>query len=149
MIDSAKIGVLVDIGKFAALIPLTTVWLATEAGLDLVIAMVLIRYLWRLKTESPKTNSIINRSIKVSIQSGSFTSVCACCAVTAFILCPEAYLYAVYTWPFGRLYSNSLLHALISRKILSEIAHGTSEAHDIESFPVSPRINTIQIRSGN
>ncbi|KAH8813767.1 hypothetical protein DL96DRAFT_503999 [Flagelloscypha sp. PMI_526] len=146
MIDGAKIGLLVDMDKFAALIPLTTAWLATEAGVDIVIATVLSRALWRRKTGSTRTNTIINRCTVAAIQSGLFSSVFALAVVVAFLLSPDTYLYAIFAWPLGKIYSNSLLYTLVTRKELAKIAYGTSEAQDLGVFPTSTKISSIRIQ---
>ncbi|KAH8831664.1 hypothetical protein DL96DRAFT_1552932 [Flagelloscypha sp. PMI_526] len=147
MIDSVRIAILVDMSRFAALVPLTTAWLVTEAGVDIIIAAYVLKYflavlsraLWKSKTGSTRTNTIINRCIAASIQSGLFSSVFALGVVVAFLLSPDTYLYAIFAWPLGRIYSNSMLYTLVARKGLAKIAYGTSVAQNT-------RISSIQIK---
>ncbi|KAH8800579.1 hypothetical protein DL96DRAFT_1776316 [Flagelloscypha sp. PMI_526] len=148
IIESIKIGMLIDITKFAALIPLTTAWLATEAGVDILITIALSRALWKNKTQSARTNALINRCIMTSIQSGLFTSVFAIACLLAFILSPKTYLYAIFAWPLVKTYSNSLLYTLVSRKELAKIAYGTAPALEVgaNSFPMSPQISSVHIQ---
>ncbi|KAH8796236.1 hypothetical protein DL96DRAFT_1541168 [Flagelloscypha sp. PMI_526] len=107
IMDGVRIVFLVDIRKLTATVPLTITWLALEAGVDIVIAAVLSRALWRSKTGFARTNTIINRCIAASIQSGLFSSVFALGVMAAFLNSKNTYLYAIFAWPLGKIYSNA------------------------------------------
>ncbi|KAH8825035.1 hypothetical protein DL96DRAFT_1611727 [Flagelloscypha sp. PMI_526] len=145
IIACTKSWLLVDITKFAVLIPVSTAWLAIEAGVDIIITVTLSRALWRSKTGFVRTDTIVNRCIRVVIQSGLFSSVFAIMNFLVFILRPDTYLYAIFNWPLGRIYSNSLIYTLVARRELSGIARGTVEFADTGSnaFPMSPQRGSI------
>ncbi|KAH8806546.1 hypothetical protein DL96DRAFT_624033 [Flagelloscypha sp. PMI_526] len=106
VIDCTKAWLLVDVTKFSALIPLTIAWLAIEAGIDIIVAVILSRSLWRCKTGFTRTNTVINRCVRASIQSGLVSSVFAILNFLVFVLRSDTYLYAIFHWPLGRIYSN-------------------------------------------
>ncbi|KAH8825032.1 hypothetical protein DL96DRAFT_1817633 [Flagelloscypha sp. PMI_526] len=148
VIAPAWAGLTYDATKWKSIIPISITWRGTEAGVDVVIAVVLSRAFWRSKTGLTRTNTILNRCIRTSIQSGLFTSVIAVADVLIFAFWPVSYLYAILGWPIGRIYSNSLLYTLVIRKELADIAHGTADMRDTRSisFPMSPQTNSIHVQ---
>ncbi|KAH8789458.1 hypothetical protein DL96DRAFT_793252 [Flagelloscypha sp. PMI_526] len=141
-------GLVVDLTKLAPLIPWVIVWLAIEAAVDIVITAILSRALWRSRTGLARTNTVIHRCIKAAIQSGLFSSVFAFASLFTFALWNTTYLYTIFSWPLGRIYSYSLLYTLVIRKELSEIVYGASDAGDVRmnSFPTSLRISSVHFR---
>ncbi|KAH8818698.1 hypothetical protein DL96DRAFT_1621742 [Flagelloscypha sp. PMI_526] len=137
---------LIDITKFFTLIPLTTAWLAIESGVDIIITGVLSRALWRSRTGITRTNTIINRCIRAAIQSGLFPSVFAFLHFIVFFFWPYTYLYAIFHYPLGRIYSNSLIYSLVVRKELANIASAPATTTGSNAFPVVPRATSISIR---
>ncbi|KAH8825033.1 hypothetical protein DL96DRAFT_1736847 [Flagelloscypha sp. PMI_526] len=148
IVASIKAGLLIDITKFVALVPLSIAWLAIEAGVDIIITVVLSKALWRSKTGFTRTNTIINRCIWAAIQSGLFSSVAAIAILVGVAFWTDTYLYVIFAWPLGRIYSNSLLHTLVARKEFAQIAYGTAEAGNAvsNSFPTSLQISSVQFR---
>ncbi|KAH8833064.1 hypothetical protein DL96DRAFT_1552101 [Flagelloscypha sp. PMI_526] len=148
VIACTKVGLLADVTKFVPLIPLVIVWLALEAGLDIIITTILSRALWRSKTGLARTNTIIHRCIRAAIQSGLFTSVFAFADLVGFVFWTDTYLYIIFGWPLGRIYSSTFLYTLIIRKDLSRIAYGTSQAGHagVNSLPMSLQISSVHFR---
>ncbi|KAH8829005.1 hypothetical protein DL96DRAFT_1023869 [Flagelloscypha sp. PMI_526] len=144
----AKAGLLVDVTKFAPLIPLVIVWLAIEALVNIIVTVTLSRALWQSKTGVARTNTIIHQCIRAAVQSGFFSSVFALAGLLCFVFWTSTYLYVIFGWPVGRIYSYSLLYTLIIRKELSHIAYGTPDAGDVRmnSFPISLRISPVHFR---
>ncbi|KAH8836164.1 hypothetical protein DL96DRAFT_110423 [Flagelloscypha sp. PMI_526] len=125
-----------DLSKFSVLIPLNTAWLCLEAGVDIIVTVTLSRVLWKSKTGLARTDTVINRCVKAAIQSGLFSSVFAVLHFLAFIFWSENYLYAIFHWPLGRIYSNSLIYTLVARKDLAKIADGKVDSRS-NTFPIS------------
>ncbi|KAH8794395.1 hypothetical protein DL96DRAFT_1690717 [Flagelloscypha sp. PMI_526] len=141
VIVGTKSGLLVDVTKFAPLIPWVIVWLAIEAAVNIIVTVTLSRALWRSKTGLARTNTIIHRCIRAAVQSGFFSSVFAFAGLLCFVVWTSTYLFL----------RKSLLYTLVIRKELSSIAYGTSDAGDIRhfqmnSFPMSLQISTVHIR---
>ncbi|KAH8824619.1 hypothetical protein DL96DRAFT_214516 [Flagelloscypha sp. PMI_526] len=147
VIAIAWAGLTYDAAKWASIIPLIITWRGTEAGVDVAITVALSTILWRSKTGFTRTNTILNRCIRTSIQSGLFSSLVAVADLVVFALWPVSYLYTIPCWPLGRIYTNSLLYTLLARKELAEIANRTAECRDSESasFPTFAQINSIRV----
>ncbi|KAH8818931.1 hypothetical protein DL96DRAFT_1820293 [Flagelloscypha sp. PMI_526] len=128
-------GIIFDATKLGPVIPLATVWMVTLASVDIIITVTLSRALWRRRTGLPGTNTIIHRCIRASIQSGLFSSVFALANIAGFFFWNNTYVYLIFGWPSGRIYSNSLLHTLVARKEHAEIANRTVELQFTRSFP--------------
>ncbi|KAH8818935.1 hypothetical protein DL96DRAFT_376096 [Flagelloscypha sp. PMI_526] len=141
-------GVIKDVNKLTLVIPLEIVWLATVAGVDIVITVSLSRALWRRKTGYPGSDTIINRCIRASVQSGLFSSVFALASLAGFVFLTNTHVNLIFGFPSERIYSNSLLYTLVSRKEHAEIANKTIEIRRTGSFslPHSPEINPIHIQ---
>ncbi|KAH8818933.1 hypothetical protein DL96DRAFT_1715206 [Flagelloscypha sp. PMI_526] len=139
------VGIFVDATKPIPVIPLEIAWLATVAGVDIVITVTLSRALWRSKTGFLATDTNINRCIRASIQSGLFSSVFALAGLAAFAFWGNTHVNMIFGWPSGRIYSNSLLYTLVSRKEHAEIANRTIEIQRTELFspPVPPQISSV------
>ncbi|KAH8794396.1 hypothetical protein DL96DRAFT_1690718 [Flagelloscypha sp. PMI_526] len=147
-----KAGFLVDVTKFAPLIPWVIVWLAIEAAVNIIVTVTLSRALWQSKTGLARTNTIIHQCIRAAVQSGFFSSVFSLAGLLCFVLWTSTYLYVIFGWPVGRIYSyalhKSLLYTLVIRKELSNMAYGASEAGDVRmnSFAISLRISPVHFR---
>ncbi|KAH8829004.1 hypothetical protein DL96DRAFT_1023574 [Flagelloscypha sp. PMI_526] len=131
VIACIQAALLVDLAKFAAIVPLATACLGMEAGVDIIITVFLSRTLWLSKTGRTRTNTIIHRCSGAAIQSGLFSSVFAIANLVVFVLWTDTYLYTIFSWPLGRIYSYSLLYTLVIRKELLRIAYGTSDAEGV------------------
>ncbi|KAH8818961.1 hypothetical protein DL96DRAFT_376897 [Flagelloscypha sp. PMI_526] len=141
-------GIIFDATKLASVTPLAITWMSILPIVDTAITVTLSRALWRSKTGFPKTNTIIHRCIRASIQSGLFSSVIAIAILASFLFWSNAYTNLIFGWPSGRIYSNSLLYTLVARKEHAEIANRTTEVQDIGSFPFlsSPHISSIRFQ---
>lgn len=76
-----------------------TKWLFISAG-------ILIYAFARSKTGFRKTDSVINRLIRGSIQTGLFVSIFALGDLFTFTLHGNTNLYAMFAYPIGRIYTN-------------------------------------------
>ncbi|KAH8818932.1 hypothetical protein DL96DRAFT_375953 [Flagelloscypha sp. PMI_526] len=141
-------GVIKDINKLTLVIPLEIVWLSTIASVDIVINVTLSRTLWRSKAGFPGTDTIINRCIRASIQSGLFSSVFALASLAGFVFWTNTHVNLIFGFPLGRIYSNSLLYTLVSRKEYAEISNRVIEIRYAGSFllPHSPEVSPIRLQ---
>ncbi|KAH8829003.1 hypothetical protein DL96DRAFT_1023496 [Flagelloscypha sp. PMI_526] len=148
VIASIKLGRLDDLTKLAPLIPLVTAWLALEAGVDIIITVILSKALWQSKTGSARTDTVIHRCIKAAVQSGLFSSVFAFACLLSFVFWNNTFLFTIFSWPLGRIYSYSLFYTLVIRKELSNIAYGSSNIGGAQtnSFPRSLQISSVHFR---
>lgn len=88
-----------------------------------MITGVLTYTLKKARTGFHKTDTIINRLIRGAVQTGLFASIFALCDLFSFLLRRQTYLYAMFAYPIGRIYTNvsTFLDARLfsCRKLLS------------------------------
>lgn len=74
---------------------------------SLFIAAAILTYAFaRSKTGFRKTDTVINRLIRGSIQTGLFVSIFALGDLFTFVLHGNTNLYAMFAYPIGRIYTN-------------------------------------------
>ena len=71
-----------------------------------MLLVILSYVLSRSRTGFRRTDTIINRLIRGAIQTGLFASVFALADLFSFVLHRETYLYAMFAYPIGRIYTN-------------------------------------------
>ncbi|KAF9526426.1 hypothetical protein CPB83DRAFT_837351 [Crepidotus variabilis] len=123
-------GILHEVKNFAPLKPFVISWLGFQTAADLSITLVLTYMLARSKTGFRKTDSIINRMIRGAVQTGLFASIFALGDLFSFVLHQDTLLYAMFAYPIGRIYTNTLLDTLNSRKKLMEKADEIDDDDD-------------------
>ncbi|KAH9486258.1 hypothetical protein JR316_0000322 [Psilocybe cubensis] len=129
-------GIIDKVAYFAPLTPYVICWLGFQTAADLTITTVLTYVLARSRTGFRKTDTVVNRLIRGAIQTGLFASLFALADLFSFVLHRNTNLYAMFAYPIGRIYTNTLLDTLNSRAELkaasanaqntSEIGNGTS-----------------------
>ncbi|KAF9451650.1 hypothetical protein P691DRAFT_698895 [Macrolepiota fuliginosa MF-IS2] len=123
-------GILHEVAKFGPLGPFVTCWLTFQTAADVMITVTLIWTLKKARTGFRKTDTIINRLIRGAVQTGLFASIFALCDMFAFQFRRETYLYAMFAYPIGRIYTNTLLDTLNARNSLKQQNGATM---DVES----------------
>lgn len=94
------------VAKFGPLSPFVVCWLGFQTAADVMITTVLIYALKNARTGFHKTDTIINRLIRGAVQTGLFASIFALCDLFSFLLRRQTYLYAMFAYPIGRIYTN-------------------------------------------
>ncbi|KAH8834440.1 hypothetical protein DL96DRAFT_1676558, partial [Flagelloscypha sp. PMI_526] len=83
------------------------IWFITTAVNDVLIAGILSYYLNRLKTGVEKTDKLVSRIIKLTVETGSVTALTAVLIVITFFLAPPWFL--MLSDCIGKLYANNLM----------------------------------------
>jgi len=120
-------GVINQVKNFAPLKPFVICWLGFSTAADLSITGILAFSLSRSLTGFRKTDTIVNRLIRGAIQTGLFASIFALADLFSFLLHQDTFLYAMFAYPIGRIYTNTLLDTLNSRIQLRILAARTRE----------------------
>ncbi|KAH7882693.1 hypothetical protein F5I97DRAFT_1931304 [Phlebopus sp. FC_14] len=105
------------VGKFAELQQLriiNCIWLASAAIGDVLIAGTLVWYLSRRRTGFAETDNIINRIMRLTVQTGLITAICAVTDLVCYMTITSG-IHLIFNIPLAKLYSNSLLSSLNSR----------------------------------
>ncbi|KAK7042080.1 hypothetical protein R3P38DRAFT_2888445 [Favolaschia claudopus] len=98
--------------------PLTITINALSTAADVFITMILCFMLHRSNPASLETESMVNRLILFTINTGLLTSLCAVAALVSLIISPRTLIYASFYFCIGRLYSNALLASLNARSVI-------------------------------
>ncbi|KAG1792445.1 uncharacterized protein HD556DRAFT_1379585 [Suillus plorans] len=89
---------------------------AVAAAGDILIAVLLCTFLQRSRTGFRRSDTMINKLMLFTINTGLITSVCAMMSFISIVLWPDTYIYIAFYFCVGRLYCNSLLATLNARK---------------------------------
>jgi hypothetical protein len=92
-----------------------TTWLVSSAVCDVAIAISLALSLYNSRTGNSVTDDIINRIIRLVVQTGAITAISAIADVALFLALPRTSLNFIWDLPLSKLYTNSLLSTLNAR----------------------------------
>ncbi|OCH88470.1 hypothetical protein OBBRIDRAFT_780090 [Obba rivulosa] len=109
------------------------IWLAFATLADIAIAATLVLYLRRRRTGFTQTDHVVNRIIRLTVQTGLITTVFTITDVILFVVSPTG-LHLIFNLSLSKLYSNSLMSSLNSRAAWQP-ENGASERR--ESLQVS------------
>lgn len=110
----------VNLGSWA-LIP-TINWLTKTANslstiTDISISGTLIYLLHSSRTGYKRSDSMINRLIIFTVNTGAITSLCALCVIICVSVSPTTLIYVAFYVCTSRLYTNTLLATLNARRV--------------------------------
>ncbi|KAJ7927644.1 hypothetical protein B0H13DRAFT_1970084 [Mycena leptocephala] len=100
------------------------VWLFFSAGTDLVIAFCLSIALKGKKTGMAKTDTVVDRIIRMTIQTGVLTALFNVLDVVSFLSIKNATFNFMFNIPLSKLYSNCLMSALNARSQYNRTLNG-------------------------
>ncbi|KAJ7833185.1 hypothetical protein B0H13DRAFT_2370564 [Mycena leptocephala] len=106
-----------------AISPLTLSINALSTAADVIITSTLCFMLHRTRPASLRTETMVNRLILFTINTGLLTSLCAIASLISLIVSPTTLIYASFYFCIGRLYSNALLASLNARDIIRGHIH--------------------------
>jgi len=91
------------------------IWLVGSAVCDVMITLMLVWYLRKHRTGFAFTDDVIDRIIRLTVQTGMITAVVACIDLILYLVSPKAY-HLVFNFMLAKLYTNSLLSSLNARR---------------------------------
>ncbi|KAJ7164528.1 hypothetical protein C8R46DRAFT_1221031 [Mycena filopes] len=104
--------------KLLRISPLTISINALSSTADVLITSTLCFMLYRTRPASLETETMVNRLILFTINTGLLTSLCALASLISLIISPKTLIYASFYFCIGRLYSNALLASLNARTVI-------------------------------
>ncbi|KIK90928.1 hypothetical protein PAXRUDRAFT_831253 [Paxillus rubicundulus Ve08.2h10] len=123
-------------------------WLASSAAGDIVITISLVLSLWRQRTGFAVTDDLINRLIRLTVQTGLITALSATADVTIFLIAKNTTLNYIWDFALSKLYSNSLLSTLNARggwkatgPLQENVLFGHTSSSDSTTFQTDMFIN--------
>ncbi|KAF9263810.1 hypothetical protein L218DRAFT_1032596 [Marasmius fiardii PR-910] len=111
-------------GDFAKFTDLIYAWMISTILVDIVITVILVWYLVRQvlrstfrghKTGMAKSDELVDRIIRITIQTGALTSVWALVDLVMFLAIPTQAVHLVFQLSMVKLYTHSLMSSLNSR----------------------------------
>ncbi|KAI0357470.1 hypothetical protein OH77DRAFT_1519383 [Trametes cingulata] len=121
------VGMIPEFVQFQRFQVIVIIWLAFSAVSDTLITASLVWHLRTHKTGMPATDDIINRIIRLTVQTGLITALCAIIDLVLFLVTPTG-LHLIFNLPLSKLYTNSLMSSLNSRQGWQyDTSHGVSQ----------------------
>ncbi|KAJ6537530.1 hypothetical protein DFH09DRAFT_1369089 [Mycena vulgaris] len=93
-----------------------TVWLIGSAGTDLCIAFSLAIALKRMKTGFAATDTVVDKIIRMTVQTGMLTALFSILDVVSFLTIASTTVNFMWNIPTSKLYSNCLMSTLNARQ---------------------------------
>lgn len=94
------------------------VWLSyfpNHCSVGLILILGILAYgLSRSLTGFRKTDTVVNRLIRGAIQTGLFASIFALADLFSFLLHQDTFLYAMFAYPIGRIYTNVSIFSVLA-----------------------------------
>ncbi|CDO78282.1 hypothetical protein BN946_scf184674.g4 [Trametes cinnabarina] len=109
------VGMIPEFVHFQKFQVIVIIWLAFSAIADTIIATSLVWHLKRNTTGIPATDDVVNRIIRMTIQTGLATALCAIIDLVLFLVTPAG-LHLIFNLPLSKLYTNSLMSSLNMRQ---------------------------------
>ncbi|KAH6917755.1 hypothetical protein BKA70DRAFT_1553970 [Coprinopsis sp. MPI-PUGE-AT-0042] len=111
-----EVGRYPNFGEFQKFYQTVSTWLAASAACDALITMVLVIALRKQRTGFKRTDFVIDRVIKLTMQTGMLTMVVAALDLVFFLQSTSG-LHLLFNYPLSKLYTNSLLSSLNARRV--------------------------------
>ncbi|KAI0771212.1 hypothetical protein BD413DRAFT_65230 [Trametes elegans] len=135
---SIAIGMVPEFTHFQQFQIIVIIWLAFSAVADTLITASLVWHLRTHKTGMPVTDDIINKIIRLTMQTGLLTAVCAIIDLVIFVTSSSG-LHLLFNLPLSKLYTNSLMSSLNSRQGWQYDTSGISQGRDQKGIQKLPR----------
>ncbi|VDC00701.1 unnamed protein product [Peniophora sp. CBMAI 1063] len=127
---SIAIGIIPEWEMFQKFEVPVIIWLTVSALVDTSITGIMVWHLRKSKRGFKHSNDMLDRIIRLTVQTGLITSLWAVVDLIVFLSIPTG-LHLIFNFPLSKLYSNSLLSSLNSRqgwKLNTDSEEATSAA---------------------
>ncbi|KIK02541.1 hypothetical protein K443DRAFT_96699 [Laccaria amethystina LaAM-08-1] len=121
---------------------------ALAAAGDVLIAGTLCIILHRSRTGFHRSDTMINKLILFSVNTGVLTSLCAIASLISIVVAGHTFLYIAFFFCIGRLYSNSLLATLNARKMIRGAADGIHSTSTCENMSLKSFSHNAKSKTG-
>jgi len=104
-----------SIADFTKLDPAAGIWFAGSLACDLLITVTMIIILNRSRTGLKDTDNVVNRLIRIVVETGAATTLIVLLDTIFFFKFPHTNLHLAVVMIAGKTYSNSMLYTLNAR----------------------------------
>ncbi|PBK96108.1 hypothetical protein ARMGADRAFT_1010928 [Armillaria gallica] len=91
------------------------IWLVSSCVCDFLITGALVWYLRGHKTGFEQSDELMDRIIRLTVQTGLITSICAMLDLVTFLAIASPNVHIIFTGMLGKLYTNALMSSLNAR----------------------------------
>ncbi|KAH9889978.1 hypothetical protein C8Q73DRAFT_146699 [Cubamyces lactineus] len=109
------VGMIPQFVQFQKFQVIVIIWLAFSAVADTLVTASLVWHLRTHRTGMLVTDDVIDRIIRLTVQTGLITALCAIVDLVLFLVSPTG-LHLIFNLPLSKLYTNSLMSSLNSRQ---------------------------------
>ncbi|GJE98670.1 hypothetical protein PsYK624_149050 [Phanerochaete sordida] len=114
------------------------IWLAGDAACDIIIAVLMAYFLLRHDSKISQTHAIVQRLIRLVIETGTLTAMAASIDVVLYYAFPHKAFHSCPATILAKLYSNSML-AIFNSRIRIVGSRDWSGTGDVISMDTHPR----------
>jgi len=111
---SVAVGMIPVFTEFVRFKVIVIMWLVSAAVADVCITVSLTHHLQKHKTGFAATDDVVNRIIRLTVQTGAITAICAIIDLI-FFLVDTTGTHLIFNVPLSKLYTNSLMSSLNAR----------------------------------
>ncbi|PAV24085.1 hypothetical protein PNOK_0115300 [Pyrrhoderma noxium] len=105
-----------DMTNLKVMTPYQYLWFIPAVVTDILISLTMVFFIRRKRTGFSKTEDILNRILRFSIQSCLLTTLIVLATLVAFVTAPTVSVHLCLSLILPKLYSNSVLSSLNSRR---------------------------------
>ncbi|KIN97279.1 hypothetical protein M404DRAFT_160698, partial [Pisolithus tinctorius Marx 270] len=117
-----------------------TMWLVGAVLADMIIAVSLVWHLRRYKHFYPALTSIINRILRMTVQTGVLTTIVAIIDLACYLTINSG-IHLIFNIPLSKLYTNCMLSSLNARRarkydgsLEQELSCGGVDTHQVSAL---------------
>ncbi|KAI0771217.1 hypothetical protein BD413DRAFT_65351 [Trametes elegans] len=140
---SIAIGMVPQFTHFQEFQVVVIIWLAFSAVADTLITISLVWHLRTHRTGMPVTDDIINKIIRLTMQTGLLTALCAIIDLVLFLASSAGY-HLTFNLPLSKLYTNSLMSSLNSRQGWQYDSSGVSQGREPQGRQLPRSVNVLR-----
>ncbi|KAF8904577.1 hypothetical protein CPB85DRAFT_1437761 [Mucidula mucida] len=119
---------------FLEVVGVITGWLVCQAALDIIIAALLSWTFFMSRTGFHRTDDVLKRLIRGSIQTGLLAALWSIGDLVGFLVSPESWIYFFFATCIGRMYTNTLMDTLNCRRSLKVAISGTRDIETNDAY---------------
>ncbi|KAF8643220.1 hypothetical protein AX16_009154 [Volvariella volvacea WC 439] len=125
----------------------TSIWLVGSAVCDVIIAILMIYFLSKRNTGFKKTQMLVTKLIKLTVETGAITATIATLDVILFLVFQEKNYHTVPALTLAKLYSNTALAVLNSRIQIRGGRDDTGSSQDLhQTVPTSTIAPVVNVQ---
>ncbi|KAI5118787.1 hypothetical protein M0805_005017 [Coniferiporia weirii] len=121
------LGIQPELSEINDFAPIVYVWLVPAVSADIIITVAMTYYLRKRRTSFSRTVDMLNRIIRLTVQSCLLTTLCSLGDLISYLSTPKGY-HIGFSMAIPKLYSNAVLSSLNSRPRANDLRGWENQA---------------------